>query len=283
MQSNISSIETWAPLIALSLVLISWWMHKIKKTPHRMSLYETLSNVTIFVIWRYLFFAGGLALQFYIFNYISKLIPWKLPSSGWVFALSVLLADFSYYWKHRFEHQLNFLWCQHSVHHSSEEFNLSTSLRLPWLGSYLNWFFFVPIFLLGFSAPQVLLGHQVVLVYQYLIHTEFVQRVGILERILNTPSHHRVHHGRNEEYLDKNFGGILIIWDKLFSTFTPETKEPDYGLVHPLRSKNPILINLKPWKDLFDLAKSLPSFRSKIQLLFVAPAKTELFLKLNQK
>jgi sterol desaturase/sphingolipid hydroxylase (fatty acid hydroxylase superfamily) len=280
--SNPSAFETWMPLLAFALVIVSWFIHKMKETPHEMTFKETAANLSIFIVWRFVFFAGGLALQFWIFTHLAQFIPWKLPKSPWIFGLAVLLADFCYYWKHRYEHLFNFLWAEHVVHHSSEEFNLSTSLRLPWVASYLNWFFFVPALFLGFSATQILMGHQVVLAYQYLIHTELVNKTGFLEHILNTPSHHRVHHGRNERYLDKNYGGILIVWDKLFGTFAPETETVDFGTVHPMTSKNPIVINVQPWKDLFHMTQQVP-LTKKIKLLVTAPADTELFLKVNQR
>lgn len=275
---NQSSIEAWVPFLGFALVLISLLVHQFVKNVRAMTWQETFTNLSIFLVWKYLFYAGGVALQFIIFSYIAELVPWKLPDAGWVFPLAILTADFCYYWKHRYEHEINLLWCQHSVHHSSAEFNLSTAVRLPWVGSYLNWGFFIPALLLGFSAKQIILGHQVVLAYQYLIHTELIRKTGFLERLLNTPSHHRVHHGRNEAYLDKNYGGIFIIWDKLFGTFTEEKELVEYGLVHPLKTKNPIMVNWHPWKELFSHTKALPLMRDKLKLFFIAPAVTEAFL-----
>ncbi|MGE5086906.1 MAG: sterol desaturase family protein [Bacillota bacterium] len=275
---NQSSIEAWMPIIGFALVLISLGVHRLFKNIRAMTWQETLTNLSIFLVWRYLFYAAGVALQLIIFSYVANLVPWKLPSNGWVFLLAVFMADFCYYWKHRYEHEINLLWCQHSVHHSSEEFNLSTSVRLPWVGSYLNWGFFVPALLFGFSAKQIILGHQVVLAYQYLIHTEIIRKIGFLESLLNTPSHHRVHHGRNEAYLDKNYGGILIVWDKLFGTFIEEKELVEYGLVHPLRTKNPIMVNWHPWRELFLRTKEVPLLRDKVKLLFIAPAVTDAFL-----
>jgi sterol desaturase/sphingolipid hydroxylase (fatty acid hydroxylase superfamily) len=274
-----NQFETWMPLLAITIVIFSLVLHAIKPSVHQMTLKETLANIGIFIGWRFIFFAGGVALQFWIFTKISQWIPWKLPSAPWVILLAVFIADFFYYWRHRVEHRMNFLWAQHSVHHSSEEYNLSTSLRLPWVASYLNWPFLVPALLFGFSASQLIMGYQVILAYQYLIHTEYVGNLGFLEKFLNTPSHHRVHHGKNEEYLDKNYGGLLIIWDRLFGSFTREANPVEYGTVHPIQTKNPFLINFFPWKDLFKMSKTLTGLRQKTVFWLIAPASTEAYLK----
>jgi sterol desaturase/sphingolipid hydroxylase (fatty acid hydroxylase superfamily) len=268
-------METWMPIAAIALAAVSWLLHRHKSTPHPMTLRETVSNVAIFVVWRFIFFAGGLALQYAIFSAIAARVPWKIGTSPAIFPLAILLADFCYYWKHRYEHETSVLWAQHSVHHSSEEFNLSTSLRLPWVGSYLNWMFFIPALLLGFSAKQIILGHQMVLTYQYLVHTEFVGKLGFLERILNTPSHHRVHHSRNDRYLDKNYGGILIIWDRWFGTFAPEESSIDFGVTHPIGSENPWTINFKPWRDLYEAIRKIPGWDRRIGALFSKPGDLE--------
>lgn len=270
-------LETWMPLAAIFLVFVSIGLHRLKETPNPMTTSEAFANLGVFIVWRFVFFAGGIALLLWIFTKSSNLIPWKLPTSWMVILAAVFVADFLYYWKHRFEHRINLLWSQHAVHHSSEEFNLSTSLRLPWLGSYFSWPFFLPALLIGFSPKQVLLGYQIVLTYQYLVHTEFVGNLGFLEKLLNTPSNHRVHHGRNEIYLDKNYGGILIIWDRLFNTYEPENTPVEYGTITRVTSKNPLWINWQPWSSLFQHARGL-SVLKVAKLLFIAPANTQKFL-----
>lgn len=265
------NLESVMPLLALFFVAISYLLHLWKSTPSGMTLKETLSNIFIFLVWRFLFFSAGIALQLGIFSWLASYIPWKIPHGTFTFIAAILVADFCYYWKHRFEHDFSLLWAEHSVHHSSHEYNLSTSLRLPWLGSYLNWPFFIPALFLGFDAQQIILGHQVVLAYQYLIHTEFVGKLGLLEKIFNTPSHHRVHHGSNPEYLDKNYGGIFIFWDKAFSSFREESFPAQYGTVHPINTKNPFMINMKPWMELWEHLKKQPSKTKKMKLLFTAP------------
>lgn len=157
--------------------------------------------------------------------------------------ICVVLADFLYYWKHRFEHEIRILWAAHSVHHSSQEFNLSTSLRLPWLTPFYAWIAYVPLAFLGFPPLMVISGTTIVLGYQFLIHTQTIGKLGVLEKILNTPSHHRVHHGSNMPYLDKNYGGIFIIWDKLFGSFAEEKIPVVYGITKPIHTTNPVRVN----------------------------------------
>ena len=155
-----------------------------------------------------------------------------------------LLDDFAYYWMHRTSHVVNLLWAGHVVHHSSEEFNLSVALRQSSLHGFMSWVFYMPLALLGVPVAMWLVTHAVNLVYQFWVHTREIDRLGPLELVLNTPSHHRVHHGVNPEYQDKNYAGMLIIWDRLFGTFEPERAAPVYGLTKPLVSWNPVWANL---------------------------------------
>ncbi|HJR35957.1 MAG TPA: sterol desaturase family protein [Gemmatimonadales bacterium] len=159
-------------------------------------------------------------------------------------ALVFLLDDFAYYWMHRTSHVVNLLWAGHVVHHSSEEFNLTVALRQSSLHGLMSWVFYMPIALLGVPVTMWLICHALNLVYQFWVHTREIGRLGPLELVLNTPSHHRVHHGVNPEYQDRNFAGMLIIWDRMFGTFEPEVAPPVYGLTKPLRSWNPLWANV---------------------------------------
>jgi sterol desaturase/sphingolipid hydroxylase (fatty acid hydroxylase superfamily) len=156
---------------------------------------------------------------------------------SWI--LAFLIYDFFYYWSHRMSHEWNLFWASHVVHHSSEEFNLTVALRQPALGIF-NWIFYLPMAIVGFSPEFFLLHGQINLIYQFWIHTRTIGRLGFLELFLNTPSHHRVHHGRNPKYIDKNYGGILILWDKIFGTFQGEEEEPAYGIKYPIKTWNPL-------------------------------------------
>lgn len=161
--------------------------------------------------------------------------PWRLPEDAWTTWLVVILGtDFLYYWYHRGAHRVRLLWATHQAHHSSEYYNFATALRQKWnnLGEVLTW---LPLALVGVPPWMMFTGFAVSLVYQFFVHTERVRRLPApIEFVFNTPSHHRVHHGSDPEYLDRNYGGILIVWDRLFGTFRAESRRPTYGLVHPV-------------------------------------------------
>jgi sterol desaturase/sphingolipid hydroxylase (fatty acid hydroxylase superfamily) len=177
----------------------------------------------------------------------------RLFDLGWTWPVLVacfFAEDFCYYWYHRTAHERRLLWASHVVHHSSQHYNLSTALRQPWTGPLsLSFLFKLPLVLIGFPAEMVLMFAGLSLVYQFWIHTEAVGRLGPLEWVLNTPSHHRVHHAVNPRYLDANYGGVLIIWDRLFATFVRETEadRPNYGIIANLGTFNPVRIAFHEW------------------------------------
>jgi len=169
---------------------------------------------------------------------------------GWTWIVLFIGQDFCYYWMHRADHRVRWLWATHSVHHSPNELNLSAAYRLGWTARLsLGPIFFAPLVAIGF--PHLLVGAALAanLFYQFWLHATWIPRLGLLEWALNTPSHHRVHHGCNPEYIDRNFGGVLIVFDRLFGTFAAE--RPDivirYGLVEPVRTYNPVFIALREW------------------------------------
>ena len=166
-----------------------------------------------------------------------------VPLASWVAVF--LLVDLAYYWEHRQSHLVNVLWAGHVVHHSSEEYNLTVALRQSSLHGLMTWVFFVPLALAGVPVRMFAACYTINLVYQFWIHTRAVGRLWApLEWVLNTPSHHRVHHGTNPRYLDRNYAGVLIVWDRLFGTFEPEREEVVYGLTKPLASWNPLWANV---------------------------------------
>lgn len=157
--------------------------------------------------------------------------------------LLVLADDFLYYWFHRMNHRVRIFWAAHVVHHSSQRYNLSTALRQSWTDTLPAVVFSAPLFLIGFTPVQWAIVHGFNLIYQFWIHTEAIDRLWRpLEFVLNTPSHHRVHHGSNDTYLDRNYGGILIVFDRWFGTFEPERERPVYGLTKNIRSHNPFYV-----------------------------------------
>ena len=178
----------------------------------------------------------------------------EIPIAWWSFVLLFFADDLSYYWFHRISHQCRLFWASHVVHHSSQHYNLSTALRQTWSGGFYTFVFWIWLPLVGFHPAMILLQMSISLLYQFWIHTEAIDKMPRwFEAIFNTPSHHRVHHGSNPIYLDRNHAGILIIWDKLFGTFQPELKEEkvSYGLVKNISTFNPVKIAFIEWWYMF--------------------------------
>jgi sterol desaturase/sphingolipid hydroxylase (fatty acid hydroxylase superfamily) len=192
----------------------------------------------------------------------------------WTVLLLFIGLEFFYYWFHRFSHTMRWFWTTHSVHHSPNRLNLSAAYRLGWMGKITGTtVFFAPLVLMGFEPKVVMTALALNLLYQFWLHADWIPKLGWLEYVLNTPSAHRVHHARNAEYLDANFGGVLIVFDRLFGTYVEERADVpcEYGLVTPMTSNNPLVVNFQPW---IGLAKDLWSARSLSEVwsyLFGAP------------
>ena len=192
-----------------------------------------------------------LAAFFYIYENYRL---FTIPLTWWSFILIFLADDFTYYWYHRVSHECRFFWASHVIHHSSEHYNLSTALRQTWSGSFFSFIFWLWMPLLGFHPAMILLQMSISLLYQFWIHTQAINKMPKwFEAVMNTPSHHRVHHGSNPIYLDRNHAGILIIWDKLFGTFQPELEDEKvvYGLVKNIKTYNLLKIAFLEWIYMF--------------------------------
>ncbi len=214
---------------------------------------------------------AGLLVYGYVLIY-EHMRLFQIPASGfWPLALCWVLVDFCYYWFHRLSHEVNFLWAAHLVHHQSEEYNLAVALRQSLFQQIFSTPFYLPLALLGF--PLELFGAALAFntLYQFWIHTRAIGKLGFIERIFMTPSHHRVHHGRNPKYIDKNHGGTFIIWDKLFGTFYEEEEEPTYGITKPLASWNPIWANVHYWQELWQAARRATRVRDKLAMFLKPP------------
>ncbi|GGW64253.1 sterol desaturase/sphingolipid hydroxylase (fatty acid hydroxylase superfamily) [Winogradskyella epiphytica] len=198
-----------------------------------------------------------------------------IPVVWWSFILIFFADDFAYYWFHRVSHECRLFWASHVVHHSSEHYNLSTALRQTWSGGFYTFIFWLWLPLLGFHPAMILLQMSISLLYQFWIHTEAINKMPKwFEAVFNTPSHHRVHHGSNPIYLDRNHAGILIIWDKMFGTFQEELEEEKviYGLVTNIETFNPIKIAFIEWYHLFkDAFTGKKSFKDRILYIFKPP------------
>ncbi len=195
----------------------------------------------------------------------------ELPSSSAATWIACFVAvDFTYYWFHRLSHEINFLWAAHVVHHQSEDYNLAVALRQSTLQPIFGSFFYWPMALAGFPPLVFLACASFNTIYQFWLHTQAIGRLGPLEAVLVTPSHHRVHHGRNPIYLDRNHGGTFIVWDRLFGTFEREGVQVVYGITKPLESWNPVWANLHYWVDLFRTARATRRPIDKLRT-FLAP------------
>ncbi|KAM9512598.1 LOW QUALITY PROTEIN: alkylglycerol monooxygenase [Salvelinus alpinus] len=215
-------------------------------------------------------FASGFEITTYIYmwnNFCLLELPWD--SAAWW--LAFLAVDFAYYWVHRFAHELNLLWATHQVHHSSEYYNLSTALRQSLTQQFSSWVFYLPMALA--VPPSVFAVHiQFNLVYQFWIHTEVIRDMGPLEWVLNTPSHHRVHHGRNYYCIDKNDRGTLIIWNRLFGTFAPDGDKVVYGLVHKTNTLEILHIQFNYYKYLWRRYNRYKKIFNKLGVLWKGPS-----------
>ena len=199
-------------------------------------------------------------------------------SQWWVWVLALVLADLAYYAKHRMSHRVRLFWTGHSVHHSSQHFNLSTAVRLPWLipGSFLMSIVYVPLALIGIPVWMIFLCQTIVLLYQFPIHTERVDRLPrFVEYVFNTPSHHRVHHGANNPYLDKNYAGILILWDRMFGSYAEEIEPVRFGLTRNIDTFNPLKVNYHEFAAMMRDVWRARTWRGRVGYLFNPPGWAE--------
>lgn len=235
---------------ALALLEVAWDFQRGR----RKSAWEPLANLSFQMVVEVLnrtFFGLILIL---VFVWAEQFAVAQISLTWWSWAACLICADFSYYWMHRIEHRVRFFWALHSVHHSSEEYDLSTAFRVFWFIDLTIVFFFLPMILVGFAAPQVLVCMLIVFSYMIWVHTEKIGSMGWFDKMFSSPSVHRVHHGSNPQYLDKNYAGILLVWDRLFGTYEPEVEKVRFGLTTPVNTTNPLRIGFHEliclWQDL---------------------------------
>lgn len=225
-----------------------------------------LGNVFIGLFSKALVFSAFLL----IYNHLRI---FTIPFAWWAWILIFFADDLAYYWFHRTSHTNRFFWASHVVHHSSQRYNLSTALRQTWTGSFTSFIFYLWLPLLGFHPAMILMQMSISLLYQYWIHTELITKMPRwFEFFFNTPSHHRVHHATNPQYLDRNHAGILIIWDKMFGTFEPEVEKPVYGLTRNINTYNPLRVAFHEWIAMFsDIFTSKTSVGNRLKYLIKPP------------
>ena len=243
------------------------YQYKTKDTVTSLSM--GIGNVVIgfvggaFVAWSYF--------KLYDFRFF------ELENTWWVWVLLFFAEDFSYYVFHRVSHEVRYFWASHVVHHSSQYYNLGTALRQTWTGNLTGTFvFYLWMPLVGFHPYWIITMGSISLIYQFWIHTEAINKFPKpIEFIFNTPSHHRVHHGNEPKYLDKNHAGILIIWDRMFGTFVEEEEHPTYGLVHQIKTFNPLRVALDEWISIFKDVFTASSLKSAFMFVFGPPGYSE--------
>lgn len=233
-------IGEWSFYVALTFLAFELLRYFFKKKMTKNILGDTITNfVTLGMFIGINFALSGLyiGVLYFFYEYFSFA---QLPINAWTIAVCILLADIAYYWEHRATHRIGLGWATHTVHHSSPHFNISVAYRFGPLDGILPVFFHVPLAIIGFHPFLILFAEMMVQLFQTLLHTETVNKLPKpIEAVFNTPSHHRVHHGSNQQYIDKNYAGILIIWDKIFGTFEEENEKVVYGVVPPINSINP--------------------------------------------
>jgi len=210
----------------------------------------------------------GIGLYVLIYEYLAI---WNIPSTWYTIIILFIATDLAYYWAHRYSHEINLFWSGHVVHHQSEDYNLSVALRQSSFQVIWTSAFYFPLALIGFDPLDFALMAALTTLYQFWIHTELIGRLGIFEYFMVTPSHHRVHHGRNPKYIDKNHGGTFIVWDMMFGTFQKEEETPTYGITTPVNSWNPVWANFSHYKIMLHEMRQISGIPDKIKYLFYKP------------
>jgi len=263
----------WATPVFLALIALECVVAAVRgRSPYRLG--DAVASVSLGALSSYVgVYTRLVSFGLYVYAFDALRLTTLDDRLPWVWCAALVVYDFLYYWNHRLGHEINVLWAAHVVHHQSEEFNLSTALRQTSSGFLLSWLFYIPMALAGVPPRLFLFVSLVDLLYQFWIHTEQVGSLGVIDRIFATPSNHRVHHGVNDQYVDTNYGGILIIWDRLFGTFQPELPAVPvvYGTREPLHSWNPLWANLHTYTALVRDALDARSWGDRARVFLARP------------
>jgi sterol desaturase/sphingolipid hydroxylase (fatty acid hydroxylase superfamily) len=258
------NIVLWiAAPILVSLVILEW-IYSYQKNIKSYESKDFFASISVGFV--NLLLNGLQKVGLYTFIlFFYNLVPWSIPHTWWSYILCFFTLDFFRYWAHRVAHEQRFLWTTHVVHHSSIKYNLSVGFRLSWIQN-IKIVFFLPVIMMGFHPVVFFIVHQIEVLYQFWIHTEYIVKLPKpIEYIFTTPSHHRVHHGTNEQYIDKNYGSTLIIWDRMFGTFEPEVEKAIYGITTPVNSYNPVYL---VFHDVIDMVKEMWKVRLSPKKMF---------------
>ena len=271
LEKQVPAIIIWAAPVMFFFVLLEWYIAR-KQSNH--GLYEkkdSIGSISVGV--------GNVIINtllkvsmFYLFVWLYNLLPWRMHLNWWTFIPCYLIFDFCSYWAHRVSHQQRFWWATHVVHHSSEHYNLTVSFRLSWMQN-LKLIFFIPVLLLGFHPVVFFVVSQIAVLFQFWVHTEYIGRLPrFVEYVFATPSNHRVHHGSQEKYINKNYGATFIFWDRLFGTYQKEEEQAQYGITTTIEKKsNPIYLNFHEYRDIWKDVLAAKGFKRKMFYLFGDP------------
>ncbi len=265
-----SMIITLAIPVFFLLIIIEYFYGRyVGKNTYRLN--DTVTSITVGMISRFPTMLN-LGVQSVIFVYISSYLNMELLSvkNPFTWIIAFLLYDLSYYWMHRMHHEIKILWATHSVHHHGEDYNLATALRQTSTGWLWKWIFYMPMIILGVPGEVFITVAGINLVYQFWVHTEHIGHLGFLEKIFITPMNHRIHHAKNREYIDANYGGVFIIWDRMFGTYNPQRSDikPVYGTATPLNSWNPLWANFQVFSIMIKDTIKTKSWKDKIKVWF---------------
>ena len=265
-----SMIITLAIPVFFLLIIIEYFYGRyVGKNTYRLN--DTVTSITVGMISRFPTMLN-LGVQSVIFVYISSYLNMELLSvkNPFTWIIAFLLYDLSYYWMHRMHHEIKILWATHSVHHHGEDYNLATALRQTSTGWLWKWIFYMPMIILGVPGEVFITVAGINLVYQFWVHTEHIGHLGFLEKIFITPMNHRIHHAKNKEYIDANYGGVFIIWDRMFGTYNPQRSDikPVYGTATPLNSWNPLWANFQVFSIMIKDTIKTKSWKDKIKVWF---------------
>lgn len=261
----ILSIPIFAVLIIIEVII--QWINKRKL--YRLN--DAITNINCGITQQ----VSGIFLKIFgigIYALIyGQFAIWHIPSNWYTLIILFIATDFAYYWAHRMSHEINLFWSAHVVHHQSEDYNLSVALRQSSFQTIWTSFFYFPLAVIGFNTIDFALMAALTTLYQFWIHTELISTLGFLEYIFVTPSHHRVHHGRDPKYIDKNHGGAFIWWDMMFGTFQKEEEQPTYGVTTPINSWNPVWANFENFRIMGLEMKNIPRLIDKVRYIFYKP------------
>lgn len=265
-------------IIAIVEIVVAWLTHR-----HMHEKKETLGSFMVGI--------GNVIINFLLKSFlflpvllIYNLVPWRMEFSWWTFLPCYILFDFASYVAHFVSHQCRFWWATHVVHHSGEHYNLTVSFRLSWVQN-IKIIFFVPVMFMGFHPVIFFIVSQVAVLFQFWVHTEYIRKMPRwVEYIFATPSNHRVHHGSQEQYIDRNYGATFILWDRIFGTYEPEGEKVRYGITTNIEHKaNPLYINFHEYADIVRDVRSTRSWRKKLFYIFGSPIAIDRHKKAQMK